>query len=312
MIPLNKYSRYLAFLVLTVFFLTLVILVKGNQIFKANVSPFSIFRKQLPPPALYPVNKNQYQLPALTAKSVIAVDEGSSVILYQKEPDLRLSPASTTKMMSGLVAVENYRLEEILTVGKIWVEGNKMQLVPGEQIKVEDLLLGLLVGSANDAAQVLAENFPGGMPGFVWAMNQKALEMKLDNTHFTNSVGLDEEGHFSSAKDLARLALSVIKNPIIGPMVALSEKEISDVSQTIKHSLKNTNELVGKIEGVKGVKTGWTESAGECLVVLVERNGHQIITVVLGSQSRFEETEILIDWVFKNFDWQVIAPSNYP
>lgn len=269
------------------------------------------FDELLPPPKPYPVNKGIMVLPELTAKSVVIQDIDSSVILYQKEPDLRLLPASTEKMMTGLVAYEDYPLSKVLTVGKIEIDGSTIGLVAGEQITVENLLYGLLVGSGNDAAEVLAENYPGGMNAFISAMNKKAAELALGNTNFSNPIGLDEPNNYSSARDLVKLANHLVNIQTLSKIVSTPEITITDISGTMEHSIKNTNELVGKVDGVKGVKTGWTENAGQCLVSWIEKDGRRIIIAILGSSDRFGETQKLISWVFGNFEWKVIAPSNY-
>jgi len=142
-------------------------------------------------------------------------------------------------------------------------------------------------------------------------MNKKAQELNLENTHFTNPIGLDEEGHYSTAKDMARLSIVALNSPIFAEIVSTPAITITDVSGKITHPLKNTNELVGQLEGVKGVKTGWTENAGECLISFTERNGKKVVTVILGSKDRFGETRTLIDWVFRNFSWELIVPSKY-
>ncbi|HUW24393.1 MAG TPA: D-alanyl-D-alanine carboxypeptidase family protein [Patescibacteria group bacterium] len=268
------------------------------------------FRTLLPTPAPYPVNKKVTELPTFSARSVIALDVNSMVPLYEEEADQKLFPASTTKIMTALVALEHYPLDQILTVGRITVSGNLIKLLPGERITVENLLYGILVGSGNDATLVLAENFPGGTGAFVEAMNQKAKDLRLDNTHFVNPIGLDETGHYSTARDLARLTQEAVKNPIFVRIVSTSAVAVSDVSGEINHFLKNTNELVGKLEGVKGVKTGWTQNAGECLIALTERNGEKVVTVVLGSQDRFGETQKLIEWIFTNFSWETVKPKS--
>jgi D-alanyl-D-alanine carboxypeptidase (penicillin-binding protein 5/6) len=266
------------------------------------------FKELLPTPAPYPVNRQISHPPELSAHSVVVLDVDSMVPLYEKNSRQKLFPASTTKIMTALIALENYSLDEVLTVGSSTVEGNKIGLVAGEQITVEALLSGLLIGSGNDAALVLAENFPGGVEGFVWAMNQKAAELNLLDTHFTNPMGLDQTNHFSTAHDLARLTTYALKSPVISQAVSQSELAVSDVSGSIVHELKNTNELVGQL-GVKGVKTGWTQSAGECLVALVERGERRVISVILDSADRFGETKALIDWIFENFSWEEPTPA---
>jgi D-alanyl-D-alanine carboxypeptidase len=266
------------------------------------------FRALLPTPAPYPVNKNVSELPSLSAHSIIALDVNSMVPLYEKEADQKLFPASTTKIMTALVALAHYPLDQIITVGKIKVDGNVIGLLPGERITVENLLYGSLVGSGNDAALVLAEGFPGGSSAFVKAMNQKAKDLQLLSSHFTNPVGLDEAGHYSTARDLAKLTVEAVKNPVFVRIVSTSAVAVSDVSGETNHFLKNTNELIGRLEGVKGVKTGWTQNAGECLIALTERKGEKVVTVVLGSEDRFGETQKLIEWIFTNFSWEIVAP----
>lgn len=282
---------------------------------KATVSldfkEFLGFKQLLPTPAPYPVNKNYYPLPELSADSVIILDVDSMATLYEKNSRQRVSPASTTKVMTALVALQSFPLDKLITVPDIKADGNLINLVPGEELTVESLLYGLLVGSGNDAAAVLAENYPGGFSAFIEAMNRKAAELHLENTHFVNPDGLDQELHYSTARDLAFLSVWAMKNPTFARIVSTPEIVITDSTNTRTHSLKNTNELIGKVEGVKGVKTGWTQNARECLISFVERDGHRVILVVLGSQNRFVESQNLIDWVFKNFEWTSIAPANY-
>lgn len=309
---LEKISFCFGLLVILTFFLFLSLIVKNNNVY--NLPGFKKifgFRDLLPTPAPYPVNQGVSALPDLSVQSAIALDVLSMVPLYEKDAGLLLSPASTTKIMTALVALDYYPLEKVLTVGEMAVEGQKIGLGPGEQITVRALLYGLLIGSGNDAAAVLADNFPEREAGFVWAMNRKAEELKLEGTHFSNYSGLDSPDHYSTARDMARMTVTALKNPLFAEIVAIKAETITDVTGEVKHVLKNTNELVGEMEGVKGVKTGWTQNAGECLVTLVSRDGREVLTVLLGSQNRFAETRILIDWLFENFSWQAVAPSSY-
>ncbi len=179
-----------------------------------------------------------------------------------------------------------------------------MGLIPGERITVENLLYGALVQSGNDAAWALAEHYPGGVEKFVEAMNKKAADLHLSNTHFTNPVGFDDPNHIMTAIDLTRLASYALTNKTIVKIVAIPQITISDVTHTQFHPLTNVNTLLGKIPGVAGIKTGWTEEAGENLVTLVERDNHRVIIVVLKSLNRFADTEALINWVFTNYEWQ--------
>jgi len=309
-LPLEKLHFFLSLLTIGLFGFLCSQLVKASPIFEGEAKEILGFKELLPSPFPYPVAKGTAKLPELSAKSVVVLDIGSSVLLYQKDPETKLLPASTTKIMTALVALENYPLGEVLTIKDSQTEGNTVKLTAGERLTVENLLFGLLIGSGNDAALALAENFPGGTPGFVAAMNEKATALKLSNTHFTNPAGFDESDHYSTAGDLAVLTAIAIKNPTFSRVVSQPEITITDVSGQIVHKLKNTNELVGKIDGVKGVKTGWTKDAGECLVSLVERNREKVIIVLLGSKDRFGETKALIDWVFNNFEWKIISPAS--
>lgn len=286
------------------------------QIAQASWRPAQVqeIEINLPTPAPYPVNVTGIEAPFLTAKAAVVMDRDSGVLMYEKNPDVRLLPASTVKIMTAVIALENYDLDRVLVVPKVTYEGQDMQLLEGEQITVENLLYGLLVSSANDAASTLAKNYPGGEKEFIQAMNKKAEELNLDNSFFTNPTGMDEEElftvplSFSTALDLARLSLYTLKNPIFAQIVATPKIVVTDISGEVIHELFNINELLSQLEGARGVKTGWTEEAGECLVAYTEREGKRIITVILGSEDRFGESKTLIEWAFANHQWQVLAP----
>ena len=265
----------------------------------------------------YPVNFTQSPPPSLTARSIAVIDRDSAVLIYGRNERLQLLPASTVKIMTGLVTLEHYQLSDVLTVGKIDKNGQDMKLLEGEKMTIKNLLYGLLVASANDAALVLAQNYPGGEINFVKAMNDKAQSLGLKGTYFANPTGLDsnDEGKmltnfsYTTASDLARLAALVLANETFLGMASTQKITISDVSGKIFHQLENINQLVGKFPGMKGLKTGWTEEAGECLVGYTEKDSHGLVTVVMGSQDRFGETVKLVDWVFDNFYWQEVNPS---
>jgi len=247
--------------------------------------------------------------PIISARAALAVDLDSGVTLYEKNPDKLLLPASTTKIITALVAMDYYPEEMVLKVGKFKVEGQKMGLVEGEEITVGNLLYGLLMFSANDAAEVLAQNFPGGRDSFIAAMNQKAQQLHLENSNFVNPSGLDGGNHFSTARDLVRVSQIAMENPKFAEIVGTKEKEIKSVDGLISHKLVNINELVGSVDGVLGVKTGWTEDARENLVTYIERDGKKIMIAVLASQDRFGETKELIEWIFDNYQWKEVVYS---
>ncbi|MFZ5365942.1 MAG: D-alanyl-D-alanine carboxypeptidase family protein [Patescibacteria group bacterium] len=258
----------------------------------------------IPQPFPIPKNRTGAPAPLLSAKSALVVDLPSWVVMYEKNPNLKLLPASTTKIMTALVSLDYYPQEQVLEVPDVFREGQDIKLQKGEKMTVENLLYALLVASANDAAETLAANYPGGRTNFIEEMNQKAKSLKLANTYFVNPTGIDEEGEYTSASDLARLAKSAIQNPVFARIVATDKVVVYSSDSKISHPMSNINVLLGKIPGIKGIKTGWTINAGECLVGIDERDGRKVITVVLGSQDRFGETEKLLDWVFGNFSWE--------
>lgn len=301
-------------LVFLVLFATFVIVSPGQNIYlmarageEQELPPWPI---PIPTPAPYPVNvTGLYPGAEITATGVVVLDLDSGVFLYKRNENVELSPASTTKLLTALVALDNFALDDVVTIKKMTMNGQSMGLVPGEQITVENLLYGALIYSGNDAAWALSEYYPGGEPKFVEAMNAKARDLHLSHSTFTNPVGYDDPQHKMTPVDLALLGEAALNNKTIAKMVAIPEIIISDVTHTYFHQLKNVNELLGKIPGVGGIKTGWTEEAGENLITMVERNGHRLIIVTLHSQDRFGDTSKLIDWVFGNYQWKVIGPT---
>ena len=255
-----------------------------------------------------PVLKEGATYPILSSQSVMAVDLTSGVTLYEKDPNKALLPASTTKIVTSLVALDTYDLEQVLKVNKVGVEGQKMGLVLGEEIKFIDLLNGLLIYSANDAAEVLAQNHPAGRDVFIGLMNKKVKDLGLNNTHFSNPTGLDNGAQYSTTRDLVVVSKEAMKNPIFKEIVGTKEKIVKSVDNRFTHRLTNINKLLGEVDGVYGVKTGWTEVARENLVTYVERNNRKVMLVVLGSSDRFGETKELIEWIFSNYTWEEVKP----
>lgn len=260
------------------------------------------FKIDAPPP--FPVKAGNDEFPKLSAEGILIQDMPSGVILYSKNAQVRLPPASTTKIMTALVGLDAYKTDDVLTVGKVIKEGRVMGLVPNEKITFESLLYGALVHSANDAAFTIAENYPGGEAKFYEAMNNKAKEIYLTDTHFTNSIGFDDPDHYTTAIDLAKQAMMGLHNKLFSKIVSTKSITVSDAAYSIYHPLTNVNELLGKIPGISGVKTGFTENAGEILVSEVKKNGRSILIVVLHSRDRFGDTSKIIDWTFRNFVWK--------
>lgn len=260
-------------------------------------------------PALIPQNKALIQAPLLSAEGVIVLDLPSMVVIYEKNKDKMLSPASTTKIVTALVAKDYYKDDDILEVKTLITEGRIMGLKFKERISAENLIYGALVHSANDAAYTLAENYPGGVSAFVDKMNLKVKELNLKNTHFVNPIGFEDPQQYTTAYDLAQISRLLLLNSDLKRIISTKLISVPDETYTTYHTLENVNTLLGRIPGVAGVKTGWTEEAGEVLSTLVKRNDKEVLVVVLKSKDRFGETELLINWIFSNFSWIDIKPT---
>lgn len=288
--------------------LTLAFLPPGNDYLGLRLTPrpprLRPLEVTLPPPTPYPVRKEGMNPPNLSARSAIVIDVPSATVLYAKNPDLRLLPASTTKIMTAVVALNHYPLDRVIAVKRAdRALGQTMNLIPGERLTVQSLLYGLLLASGNDAAFALAESFPGGYNAFVAEMNRMAQELELSDTQFRNVSGVEQDGHYTTVRDLARLAAVAMRNPTFSEIVSTWTAEVKDVSGAISHRMTNKNELLKLVAGVRGVKTGWTENAGECLVTDVVRDGREVIVVILGSQDRFGESHDLIEWTYAAHTW---------
>ncbi len=248
-----------------------------------------------------PYLKNPFFLPEITAQGVYIVDLNSFTPVYQKNYKEKFTPASTTKIITALVAYDIYKPDEIITVKKTINEGQIMGLMLGEKITVENLLYGILIHSANDAAFVLADNY--GYKNFVQLMNEKAKKIKMENTHFVDPAGLEEKNQYTTPFDLSLAAREILKNPYLAKIVSIKEITISDIDFKYYHQLKNVNKLLGEISGLGGLKTGYTQNAGENLVSYYKNNSHQFIIVVLKSENRFNDTSNIIKWINENIDY---------
>lgn len=236
----------------------------------------------------------------VASRAFIIYDPLSRVVIAGKNQHLRFTPASTAKIMTALIVLEEYKLDKILTAENILeVEGSKMKLQEKESITVENLLYGLMLPSANDAAYILAKNYlpagkagPGGVEGFVNRMNEKAKMFKLENTRFVDPSGYSDE-NLTTAFDLARLASHALRNQKLREIVSTKQKTVTDTTGAISHELHNLNELLG-VEGVSGIKTGFTQEAGGVLVSSVEDDGKTYVIIVLNSEDRFQDTKNII------------------
>lgn len=251
--------------------------------------------------------KNQSMIsPIVNAKASVAIDMSTGEVLFEKDAHTRLPIASVTKLMTVLIILEENNLDEIVNVSAnaANTEGSTMYLRQDEQITVRNILYGLMINSANDGAVALAEHNAGSVNAFIDKMNKKAVELGLINTHFSNPIGLDGPKNYSSAYDIAKLGRYVYQIDLIKEAAKSKNMDVSSVSGKYIHKLESTNELLDGYLHVKGLKTGKTDAAGLCFVAVAENDqGNEVITVVLNSPDRFQETKILLDWLFRAYNW---------
>jgi len=251
---------------------------------------------------IYPVPylKSPYY-PEVTAEGIYVVDLPSFTPIFERNAKEKFLPASTTKILTALVTLDIYKPEQIIVIKKPTSDGQIMDLVPDEKITVENLLYGVLVHSANDAAFALADNF--GREKFMKKVNEKARSLGMNNSNFKNPAGLDQQDQYSTPFDLTLASRELLKNPYLSKIVSTKEITISDVDFKYFHTLTNVNKLLGEIQGLGGLKTGYTEEAGENLISFYKKNGHQFVIVILKSQDRFQDTKQVVKWIEENVDY---------
>jgi len=246
--------------------------------------------------------------PVAEAKGILLMDVDTGIVMFEKNLDQRLPMASLTKIMTAVIILDSHSLDEVVTVednfNNMGELGVRMWLQQYEKITVGDLLIGLLVPSAGDAAIALATYHSGSVKDFINEMNEKAKILNLRNTHFTNPIGLDENEHYSSAYDLAILTKYALRNKDFRRIVRIQNATVTSVSGVIEHKLEGTDELLNSYLDIRGVKTGTTDAAGQSLISLARNsNGKEVIVVLLNSPDRFQESKEIIDWGFRNFKW---------
>lgn len=248
------------------------------------------------------------------AKGMVVIEGNSGDVLYSKNENLELPMASTTKIVTAIVAIENSSdLDEKFVVSEkaIGIEGTSIYLKSGEKLSLRELLYGLILASGNDCAIAIAEHI-AGLDNFVGLMNEFASNLGLKHTNFKNPHGLDEDGHYTSAYDLSIMTAYALKNPIFREIVSTERMVIEKNDLYQARYLKHKNRLLFTDENCIGVKTGFTDNAGRCLVNAHEENGLQIISVVLNCQPMFEECDRLTklamsDYMMKEF----VLPYNF-
>ena len=244
-----------------------------------------------------------------SARAAVLYQPDTNIFLYEKNSSLPLKMASTTKIMTALVAIESAPLDTPLSVPSeaAGIEGTSLYLSEGDTGTLSDFLYALMLSSANDAAATIAINLSGSIEAFAEKMNERAAELELQNTHFENPHGLDADQHYTSAKDLAILAAEALQNPSFAEIVATERKTIYlNGGETVRH-LTNHNRLLRSFDGVCGVKTGFTRASGRCLVSAAEKNGVRIIAVTLDCPNDWQEHTTLLHEGLSSFQYTLLA-----
>lgn len=248
-----------------------------------------------------------FATPAVSAQSALVLEADSGRVLYEKNGDTPMPMASTTKIMTALVALESGNLTDLVKISPsaAAVEGSSMYLEPGESMTLEDLLYGLMLASGNDAAVAIAEHL-GGVDAFVEQMNQKAKDLGANQTHFTNPNGLPDEAHYSTARDMALISAHCLKNPDFATIVSTITYQIQGQGKAYPRTLTNHNKLLRLYESCIGVKTGFTKAAGRCLVSAARRDGMTLICVTLHAPDDWNDHISLYEHLFSTYQRKCI------
>ncbi|MBP3509926.1 D-alanyl-D-alanine carboxypeptidase family protein [Oscillibacter sp.] len=232
-----------------------------------------------------------------SAAAAILVDADSGRVLYEQNADARMLIASTTKIMTALVAIQEGDLSDVVTVKReaTLTEGSSMYLKEGEQLTLETLLYGLMLCSGNDAAVAIADHVGGSQKGFLKLMNETAKELGMESSSFANPNGLDAEDHYSTARDMAKLACAAVRNETLLRIVSTQSVTIGGRTMT------NHNKLLRYVDGCLGLKTGYTRAAGRTLVSCAERNGQRLVAVTLQDGNDWADHEALYDYGFSTY-----------
>ena len=241
-----------------------------------------------------------------SAKACVVFEANSGRLLFEKNKDQKLPEASTTKIMTALVVAENVDVNEVVVIPKqaVGIEGSSIYLREGEKLTVKELLYGLMLRSGNDCAVALALHVGKSIENFANIMNEKAKFLGCKNTNFTNPHGLPDDNHYTCAYDLGLISCEAIKNPIVKEIVSAKNAEISNDGYNYPRYLKNKNKIITlyNYNGANGIKTGFTKKAGRCFVGSAERDGMQLVVVLLNCGPMFEESMQLMDCFFDEYE----------
>jgi serine-type D-Ala-D-Ala carboxypeptidase (penicillin-binding protein 5/6) len=238
-----------------------------------------------------------------SAQGAALIDVHSGRILHSHNGDKPMKIASLTKVMTAIVAIEHGKLSDMAKVSKnaYGKEGSSIYLKLGEEMSLHHLLYGLMLRSGNDAATAIAEHVGGSEEGFVYLMNEKARLLGMSNTLFKNPHGLDADGHLSTANDMAKLTAYALKNPVFQDIVKTKLKKVPNPNEEWDYTWHNKNKLLSMYEGADGVKTGYTKSAGRCLITSATRNGQQLAVVTLNDRDDWVDHARLFNYGFEHY-----------
>jgi D-alanyl-D-alanine carboxypeptidase (penicillin-binding protein 5/6) len=269
---------------------------REHTVISLEANQYLSFRK-----AIYISNYNTG--PKISADAAILIDATTGHILYAKNEHQRRSPASTTKIMTTIVALEKGNLTDIVTVSQraASVGGSSLWLKTGDKVALGELIRGVLIRSGNDGSVAIAEHISGSQQDFVSLMNRKAEQLGALNTKFRNTHGLTQAGHYSTAFDLAIIARYALRFPFFAETVSTRTDTFERINKEWTQPISNTNKLLWSLEGADGVKTGTTSDAGYCLVASATRDGRQLISVVLHSDNRWRDSAVLLEYGFSEF-----------
>ena len=250
-----------------------------------------------------------FDSPAVTARAAVLLDQSTGRIMFSKNAYEQLPMASTTKIMTAILAIESGRLDEVVTVSEYasQVEGSSVNLEANEEKTLEELVYGLMLRSGNDAATAIAEHLSGSVEKFTEKMTRRAKELGAAQTKFKNPHGLHHEDHYTTAYDLGLIAVHAMSLPKFREVAATEEKRISWTGKSFDRVLHNQNKLLSMYEGADGIKTGWTTPAGRCFAGAATRNGWGLVAVVLNAPQMWEDTIELLDFGYSYYHWEQIV-----
>ena len=254
---------------------------------------------------LFSISSSALSAPSVSAKSAILIEAESGKVLFGKSSEIQLPMASTTKIMTAIVAIEacdDLNMTVKIDKRALGVEGSSIYLYEGEELTMESLLYALLLSSANDAAVAIAYAIDGDIEKFAERMNSKASELGLTNTHFVNPNGLHDENHYTTAHDLAKITAYALKNKTFKTIVSTKKKTIPMKDAEGVRLLINHNKMLSIYEGAIGVKTGFTKKAGRCLVSAAEREGLTLVAVTLNAPNDWNDHSSLLDFGFDAYE----------